>query len=299
VLTPNPFASYDRSMEEAANWRFELAERIGSSYARDPNAAVVMVAGSVGRGSADRYSDIEIDVYYERPPTEAERVNAVRGAGGTLVALGEDEDEWEERMAFGGFEAHTSTFLVPTMERYLREVLDEFDTGPAAQTRLFSVLNAVPLKGEAKVGRWRARAAAYPDELRHAMLAAHLDFEPFRYGAEMLAARDDRLALYELFLETARGLLGALFGLNRIYLPTYDYLKWMDEWVRLIPVKPTDLARRLERVFELDPPTAVGALEELIDETLALVGEQLPEFDAAPFRAAVKRRLGWDGMPAA
>jgi hypothetical protein len=81
-----------------------------------------MVAGSVGGGSADRYSDIEVDVYYSEPPNEAERIAAVEGFGGAVERLGEDAEEWEEQFSISGLHAHTSTFLVATMERYLREV---------------------------------------------------------------------------------------------------------------------------------------------------------------------------------
>lgn len=256
-----------------------------------------MVAGSVGRGTADRYSDIEIDVYYREAPTEAERVAAVEGCGGSLVALGEDEDEWAEEMSFAGFDAHTSTFLVATMERYLHEVLDDWSTAPAGQTRLFSVLNAVTLKGEEQVERWRARAATYPDGLRNAMLAENLAFEPFRYAGEMHAARGDRLVLYDVLLGAARSLLAALFGLNRIHLPTFDYLKRMNEWVELLAVSPADLSMRLERVFATEPVQAVRSFAELIDETLVLVDRHAPSFDTSPYRAGPKRRIAWEAPP--
>lgn len=45
-------------MNEASRWRFALAERIAASYARNPKVRAIQVAGSVGRGAADRYSDI-------------------------------------------------------------------------------------------------------------------------------------------------------------------------------------------------------------------------------------------------
>jgi predicted nucleotidyltransferase len=61
-------------MNQDSQWRLALAERIAAAYIENPKAAVVMIAGSVGRGVADRYSDIEIDVYYTEPPTEAERI---------------------------------------------------------------------------------------------------------------------------------------------------------------------------------------------------------------------------------
>jgi predicted nucleotidyltransferase len=44
-------------------WRLEMARQIMPVYAANPKVAVVAVSGSVGRGWADRYSDIELDVY--------------------------------------------------------------------------------------------------------------------------------------------------------------------------------------------------------------------------------------------
>jgi hypothetical protein len=286
-------------MNEATRWRLALAEEIGAAYASDDNAQVVMVAGSVGRGSADRYSDIEVDVYYAEPPTEGERIAAVERCGAAVKLLAEDEDEWEEQMSIGGLHAHTSTFLVATMERYLREVVEQCSLEPDAQTRLFSLQHAVTLKGEDQVERWRAKAAAYPDGLQRAMLDENLRFGRFAYAAEMLAARDDLLTLYEIFVGTGRQLLGALLGLNRTYMPAPDYLKSMDETIGSMAIKPADLSARLKRSFRIDPSAAVVELEALIEETLALVEKHVRGFDAAPHRAELaKRRTAYDTPPA-
>jgi hypothetical protein len=286
-------------VNEATAWRFALAKEIGASYASNHNAQVVMIAGSVGRGSADRYSDIEVDVYYAEPPTEAERVAAVERCGGTVELLAQDEDEWEEQILIGGFHAHTSTFLVATMERYLREVVDQCSLAAEAQTRLFSLQHGITLTGDGQVERWRAKAANYPDGLQRAMLEQNLGFGRFRHAAEMLAARDDLMALYEIFLETGRQLLGTLLGLNRIYLPTPGYLKSMDETIGLMAVKPADLSGRLKRSFSIEPTAAVGELEALIEETLTLVEKHVPGFDTAPHRAGLaERRTAHDTPPA-
>jgi hypothetical protein len=105
----------------------------------------------------------------------------------------------------------------------------------------------------------------------------------------MLAARDDVLALYEIFVETGRQLLGALLGLNRIYLPAPGYLKSMEETIGLMAVKPADLSGRLKRSFRIEPSAAVRELEALIGETLALVETHVPGFDAAPHRRDLAR----------
>src|SRR3712207_246103 len=147
-------------MNEATRWRLALALQIAAAHADDPNAQVVMIAGSVGRGRADRYSDIEVDVYYARPPTVEERIAAVERCGGTVELLDQDDDEWEEQMQIGGFHAASSTFLVATMERYLTQVVDHGEIAPPAQVRLYSLQHAISVKGHDLIERWRTRAAA-------------------------------------------------------------------------------------------------------------------------------------------
>ena len=288
-----------RDSRSPSGWRLTLAQRIAAAYAADANARVVMIAGSTGRGAADRWSDIEVDVYYDEPPTEESRRAAAAASSGTLVSLGEDHDEWEERLDFDGFHAHSSTFLVSTMERYLDEVLERWSTASEPQSRLFSLQHAVGVKGEEDVQRWRGRAAAYPDGLRDAMLAENLGaLERFHYAAEMLADRDDVLLLYDLFVDVGRRLIGALLGLNRIYLPTPTHPKWMDETISMLAVKPADLSARLKNAFRVEPAPGVAALGGLIDEVLALVESQAPRFDTRPYRrAAVARRTPWERPP--
>ncbi|HYT80976.1 MAG TPA: DUF4037 domain-containing protein [Actinomycetota bacterium] len=201
-------------------------------------------------------------------------------------------------MSIGGFPAATSTFLVATMERHLRELVEECAIAPQTQTRLFSLHHGIALKGEEQVERWRAKAAAYPDGLQRAMLEENLTFERFRYAAEMLAARDDLLALYEIFVETSRRILGALLGLNRIYLPAPEYLKSMDETIGLMAIKPPDLPARLKRSFRTEPTAAVVALGELIEETLVLVDTSVSGFDTVPYRTnVIRRRIPSDAPP--
>ena len=291
-----------RREEPGERWRLELARRIASPYARDENSRAVMVAGSVGRGTDDRWSDIEIDVYYDRPPTEAERRAAARASGGDVIGLDEDEHEWQERLTFGGFHAHTSTFLASTLETCIHEVVDECSTDAFAQSRLFSLLHAVPLKGAADVELWRARVARYPDGLREAMLAETLRFARFRYTARMLADRGDVLLLTDVLVEVGGRLVSALLALNRIYLPTPDYAIWqtkgMDEMVGRMAIKPEGLATRLTGALRGDPAEGVAAFERLIDETFALVAVHAPAFDmGAHTRPPPGHRVPWDAPP--
>ena len=285
-------------MNDASRWRMALGKRIGMAYAADPKARVVMVAGSTGRGTADRYSDLEIDVYWSEPPTDDERRAAIDRAGGKLHILYDyEEDEWSEEILFGDFKVGTSTFLVETMDHYLAQVVDEFSTAVLAQMRLSSLLKSQTLVGEDLVTHWRAKALDYPTGLTQAMVAENLDFDYFAYAADMFAARDDAIMLYNEILSVERRILGILLGLNRIYLP-HPGFKSMDELIAEMPLAPTDLSPRLKRAFRLPPAEGVRELRALIEETLSLVETHLPSIDTTPHRATLSRPRGaWDRAP--
>ena len=50
-------------MNAASQWRLTLGRRVATCYAVNPKVAAVIVGGSVSRGHADHYSDIEIGVF--------------------------------------------------------------------------------------------------------------------------------------------------------------------------------------------------------------------------------------------
>ncbi|MBV9282371.1 MAG: hypothetical protein JOZ41_20000 [Chloroflexi bacterium] len=285
-------------MNRANLWRLELGRRIGMGYAANPKARVVMIAGSTGRGAADRYSDLEIDVYWSEPPTDEERRAAAEAGGGTLLDLWPyEEDEWAEEIDVGGFHIGTSTFLVETMERYLTEVLDRYSTEPLPQIRLSSLLHARTLTGEDLVERWRARASAYPPELARAVVRQNLTFQGFGYGEDMLVARDDPIALHDVISGVARQILGALLGLNGVYLPNPSF-KGMDALIAELRLTPPDLASRLRGALRLPPARGVEELHALIDDVFDLVDRHLPDVDTDPYRSQMRRRRPvWDHPP--
>ena len=74
-------------MNPASQWRFDLAQKIASIYAHNPPVAAVMISGSTARGHADRFSDVELGVFWDQPPTETERAVVVEQSGADLIRL--------------------------------------------------------------------------------------------------------------------------------------------------------------------------------------------------------------------
>ena len=283
--------------KERTNWRFRLAKRIAEAYVEDANAEVVMIAGSVGRRWDDQYSDIEIDVYYYAPPTDRSRTEAVKRAGGTLVLLDEGRVEWEEQMTFNRFPAATSTFLSSTMEDFLIRVINELEIDPIAQTRLSSLLNGIPVKGIDKIGAWRRKAKQYPTGLTAAMLTEYLDFSQMR-NASMFAKRKDLLPLHRIFAEVGENLIKSLLGLNKVYLPAPDRLKWIEKIIGELRLKPPEFAKRLHATFRGAPMAGVEELRTLVLETLDLIEANIPEFRVGGLRTKLgENRHPWKKSP--
>ncbi len=284
------------TMNPATKWRFDLAKKIAYAYSNNPKTEVVMVAGSVGRGTADEFSDIEIDVYYSAAPTEEERVSSVRSCGAELKCLDEDDIEWEEQMEFSGFPAHTSTFLVSTMEDFLDRVINRCDPDEDAQLRLYSVQHSVPVAGQSLAFDWKSRADAYPDGLTLVMLERNLDFGRLFSNVDMLLARGDILGLYDAIVDAEKRLVRAMLGLNRIYLPVPEPIKRLDEIVDEMDLKPPDFAHRLKRILLDAPDQGLKALEELIlevDSLAALHREEWTGSIGITKRGLARTRRRW------
>ncbi len=158
-------------------------------------------------------------------------------------------------------------------------------------------LHAVALYGDDVIEQLRARVAAYPEELARATVRRYVRFHRLWYvrSPDYFAARDAALWFHQAATEGCLQVLGVLAGLNRQYYST-SYFKRMRAFTETLTLKPADLPERIERVLanlSSDPAAAVGELEALVAETVALVEQRMPEIDVAE----AKRFLGERHVP--
>jgi hypothetical protein len=98
--------------------RIRVVQRAAGVYAGNRNLAALAVAGSVGAGTADRFSDLELGCYWVRPPADADRLAPVRALDGELTALwdyDQDEQEWSEDYLVGQLGITVSNFLISSV----------------------------------------------------------------------------------------------------------------------------------------------------------------------------------------
>ena len=271
-----------------------IARKLASLYYDNAKVAAVVVAGSVGRGLADRFSDLEMDVYWWRAPTDADRVAVIERAQGKVTyfwAYSEAEAEWGEEYLLDGLWVGISSFLVASIDRFIADVVGNADPSPLKQMRLSALREGVVLHGSEIVGRWRAASDRYPEALAEAIVSRHLSVEVLDgwHMRDALLDRGDYLFLHQLFVRLERAVLGALLGVNRIYL-AHDAFKWQGQLARMMAIAPKNLERRLAEVFEVPAHQGVAVLQELLLETVDLIVANLRKLDMTTARNTLARR---------
>jgi len=292
--------------KRASRWRQALARQIAPVYVANPKVAAVLVGGSSARGHADRYSDIEIGVFWHEPPTDTDRRAAVEQTGGDWIRLypfDADEQVWSDDYTIGraapdqpqsGILIETCHYTTRFMDTVLRDVLERHDPADLKQNLISGVLTGMPLHGIDRVERWQAAARYYSDGLAVAMVNAHAQFDHY-WRVEMLIERRNLPILYGMFSQVEQKLLRVLLGVNRVY---YFGFKWLDVVAACLLIAPSDLVARLNRVFQLTPAEGGRRLAALVEETYDLVEQRLPAVDVARLRKIFRhRRAEWAQPP--
>lgn len=270
-----------------------VARRVAAAYTGNPDVAALAVAGSVGAGLADRFSDLEIDCYWKRPPTDADRLRPVAAVGGALLAVwdyDEDDEEWSEDYRVGELDVTVSNFLVESAERFLDDVVVRASTDPVRHMRLAAIQRSHPLIGADLMDSWRARAATFPGELVSALAEQALSPDALRGWAarQALASRGDHLALSDLLARVGQAVFRAVLAVNRVYLP-HQQLKWQRHLLSGLALTPDRFAERLRDLSARQPATSLRAAETLLADTVALVTAHTSA-DIAGFRAELSER---------
>jgi hypothetical protein len=281
-------------------WRMGVAKRAAGVYAGNRNLAALAVAGSVGAGIADRFSDLELDCYWARPPTDSDRLAPVRALGGELTALwgyDQDDEEWSEDYLIGELGVTVSNFLVGSVEQFLDDVLLRASTDPVRHMRLAALQRSCPLLGTEMMASWRARADTFPRKLVSALVEQALAPEVLTGwpAREALVSRGDGLALRDLLTRTGHAAVRAVLALNRVYLP-HRQLKWQHHLTTGLSLVPGRLAERLESMSNGRSGEALQTAEALLAEIVTLAGAH-SDADISAFREALSERRQQIGPP--
>lgn len=279
-------------MNQASRAGLAVAHQIAATYRTNSNVQAVMLSGSVARGYADHYSDLEIGVFWDTPPTDTDRTNLIRQIGGDLWSFTSytTDPEWvvSEHYGLGSLTINgqetTGLVMVDTkhatltcLERCFRDVLEQYDTALDKQILIAAMQDGIALSGDALLAQWQVRAKQYPLRLAIKIIQENLWCGPW-FIPQAYVERDDQLVLYQHVIWMQQSLLKILAGLNYCYYPSAEH-KWMDALIARFRIAPTQLAMRLKQVFHEPPESGMQHMLQLVQETVALVKQHCPEVD--------------------
>lgn len=263
---------------------WKLAERVASAYAHNLKVSATVVAGSVGRDRHDEFSDIEVDVYWAGPPTDQDRLVAIRESGGSLSTLWDydpDEAEWSEDFTVEGIPATVSNFTCSEIDAVLgrRDSFRQLD-----QWRLSAIHGGRVVTGHDLVKTWRARSP-YTDEIRLSTVRHFLGRVPVARWRHVpaLASRDDVVSLRLICDDMLLALLGLWFGLNRAYIE-HPRFKWAHQVMTQFDYLPVASVDRLRQACSDEPVAGCGVVISLLQETLDLVDLHVPAVSTGDLR---------------
>ena len=175
-----------------------LAQHIAPVYADNPRVRVVMVGGSVSRGCADQYSDLDIGVFWAEPPSDQERKRVIQRAGAELLSFEPytAESEWGAGEHWGMSEViinsrrYTGTSMISVshltvagMETCLIDVVRRYDTSLDKQSLIAAIQHGIPLYGQEALETWQQKAT-YPDERRRLAMPSRPRLTPLGHASE-------------------------------------------------------------------------------------------------------------------
>jgi predicted nucleotidyltransferase len=259
-------------------------------YKHNPKVESILLAGSVSRDWQDDHSDIELHIFWNKPPNDEDRLSPIRKVNGSLLSFHPYEDEeWSEAyMTNEGVKLEISSFLTGSVEQFISDVVNKCETDYDKQCIAASIYYGEVLFGEVKIKELKNNVRKYPDELSKAMILENLQLGNRWDNRHALLDRQDWLMLYSVICEVQKKLLGVLFGLNNMYVH-HPCFKWMKNSIDIMDVKPHNLYERMTNILSGNPVNSVKELSDLLQETVDLAEKHYPQLISNEH----KRRLAY------
>lgn len=260
-----------------ARWRIDFAKRLSEVLVTFEGVKAILIAGSVARGYADEYSDVEIPLFWETLPDDADR-HAMVAALNADFLYAYDGPACEDQLLINGLQVDLWHITLAREEEVLEAVLhaQRFDLG--SLNALDTIRSCIPLYGHEIVRGWKLRAQEYPEELAEKIIREHL--ASFGIGELfILAQRDNPTAFHARLSFLQQEIFVVLLALNRLYFPTF---KWLYQVLESMHVKPEAISCRFRQAYEVSYEEAIKDTRLMLEEVLHLVEKQFPQLEMTP-----------------
>jgi len=264
--------------------RRALAEQIVRLLAVKTDLGASLLAGSVAHGTCDELSDIDLLNYYDVLPDPGafDAVLVELGGKKTGEIVPPNPGGFMSSYRIDGIEVQTGGQLVSGMKGQVDQI-GAGEVNWATAKVAMGLLEGIPLHGADLIATWKDRVA-YPETVRRRELESNLGFFPIWKADKQLINREAELFRRQMLLDGAFRVVAVLSAVNRLYFSTFQF-KRAATHAGLMAVKPDRLVERLDRVANASPAEAAVELQSLVDETKAIVANEIPDVNVdVPWR---------------
>lgn len=255
-----------------------LAQEIVTSITKPSKLLAVLLQGSVAKGIADEYSDIELMCIWSSAPTAEERANLFANLKKQEIFSEDLENgEWCSSFSYKQAKIDICHDDIALLHQTIDDVMAARTTSIASQTLLASIQDAKPLFGEEVFNELLKSFANYPDALAIKCIQVNALFHEWTMRNALLD-RKDTIALHHLIDMTVLQMLRLIFAFNKVYLRNYNF-KWMDVQLPQLECKPVHLDKRLRSVLSGLSENSLSELTALLNDTIDLASQQYPKMD--------------------
>lgn len=268
-------------------WRVELGRKIATWYAGHPEVRMVGLGGSVARGIADDYSDLDLGVYWQTMDMEwlAEPPLAPAGAERFTYRATVD-DVYLEQYRIGGAKVDVAHLPIHWWDNLMDEVLHQQDVTEWKLDTLGGFAESIVYHGADEFEPRRRRILDVSDALAEALVRAHLRFYPRWVMEAHDLGRSDLLGFHNHRVEAIKHMVGVVAGVNR-RLISADKGKRAALTLTEMALRPPGIEVRIHDLLRMPDDEVPAALEELVRELLTFVERHLPSFDTASAHAGL------------
>ena len=252
----------------------EIRESLRNVEFEGPELVAMAVGGSVSRGQADAFSDLELLCFWDVFPDVDTRQKLVDSIQADLI-FPIDDDQNEDNLILKDIQID---ILHNTVDYYDNMIEDAWEFHLADyQTLGFldTITYAYPLFGEDILNTWKEKTETYPRELAINVIFDNL-VKLHNGNIELYIQRDNPTEYYAQMVTIQRKLFNILSAINKTYAGGY---KWMYPELEAMTIAPVNVALRFKEMFSINKFEAVEDLYALVFETLILVKQQFPEVD--------------------
>ncbi|MFG1501474.1 hypothetical protein ABMA70_14805 [Halobacteriovorax sp. XZX-3] len=260
-------------MDNQNKWRIEFAKEIVSEVSNEEDLEAIFIGGSVSRGVADKYSDLEICFVWKNKISDEKRkslISQMNGENFTEFKAWKDQDVVEDNIYINGFQVDVWHNTVEGNQRDIDDVLKNLSTNLSKLNFLYTIQHSIPLLDSPTLEAWKTSITNYPEELGLKLTKEHLSvFGSGNYHIHI--ERKDWAIFYGLISGYQKRIFLALLGINKMYYPTY---KRMDKAFSEMEAIPERINEAFEKMYQSSPYEAWEELSRLMKET-ALLGEKV------------------------